>query len=237
MNPTVADALAGARYQAPVALSHKSVLVIGAAGRLGERVLTRLLGDSRYQRIYVLAVNKMPTTEPKLFPMLGSEWHSQIDDVIAIVDDGTQPHMASTRKRTEIFSSVAIDAVLSLAQQAKALGTKRFMLVTPTEILLRPAAIYAQLANLMEVELHQLGFESLLLVRPSDHEVRQRQSGLAARFWGALVNTATGLMMGPKFTPLSLDSTARAIALVLNDDTPGLQIVETERMQQLLQQR
>ncbi len=61
--PTISDALAGARYQAPAQKLKQSVLLAGAASRLGERILARLLGSSEYQRIHVLAsdaLDRMP---------------------------------------------------------------------------------------------------------------------------------------------------------------------------------
>lgn len=61
--PTVADALAGARYQAPRPNNQKTVLLAGAAGRLGERILARVLGAQEYQRIFVLASEEMRSTD------------------------------------------------------------------------------------------------------------------------------------------------------------------------------
>ncbi len=234
MTPTVADALAGARYLVPGKARQKTVLVVGAAGRLGERVLVRMLGAPGYHKIYVLAANDMPSTEAKLCPITLSSWTTQIDDVIAVVSESTEPSVGLPRKRTEIFSSLSADTVLSLAQQAKALGARRFILVTPTDVLAQPAAIYAQLSNLMEARLHHIGFESLVLVRPSDFEVRNRQSGFVKRFWSILSNTAAGLMVGLKHTPLSLEDTARAIVYLLNDDAPGLRIIEIDHLHNVL---
>lgn len=236
MPPTATAALAGAGYQPPASTTRKTVLLAGAAGKLGERILARLLGMPEYQRIYVLSVSEMPSTEPKLFPMTAAQWTGQIDDVIAVVDDsGSADQAHAGIKHTDIFSSLVPDAILPLAQHAKASGASRFMLVTPIGILLQPAALHAQLASPMEVQLHQVGFDSLLIVRPSDHETRQRHTGLAQRFWGMLINTATGLLAGARHAPMSVDGTARAIALALQDSTPGLRILETDHLQRLLQ--
>jgi hypothetical protein len=179
--PGVTDALAGARYQPPLIRNGKSVLLLGAAGRLGERILVRLLGTPEYRRVHVMAEDAMPSTEPKLSPLTDADWTMPIDHVIAVVSEHPETVIPVSRKRTEIYSLLSPSAVLPLAQRAGALGVSRFMLVTPTDVLSRPAAIYAQLANLMEAELHRIGFDSLLLVRPSDHEIRLRQGGPGAR--------------------------------------------------------
>ena len=232
--PTVADALAGARYQAPRPNNQKTVLLAGAAGRLGERILTRVLGAQEYQRIFVLASDEMRSTEAKLTALSFDQWRHRIDHVIAVVADAGTHAMPHGRKRTEIFSSLTPDQVLSVAQRAKSLGVSRFMLVTPINVLSQPAAVYAQLANLMEADLHQLGFESLLLVRPSDHEIRQRQSNVARRIMAMIVDTTRGLMMGLKHTPLSLENTARAVVQVMIESKNGLHVIETDRLHQLL---
>jgi uncharacterized protein YbjT (DUF2867 family) len=232
--PTVTDALAGARYQAPDKASKKTILLAGAAGRLGERILGRLLAAQEYQRIYVLASEPMRSTEAKLTALTHEEWNHHIDHVIAVVSEGTRDAPIQIRKRTEVFSSLSPDSVLPLAQHAKSLSASRFMLVTPTNVLSQPAAVYAQLANLMESDLHQLGFESLLLVRPSDYEIRLQRSSFAIRLMRLLADTASGLMAGLKHTPLSLDNTARAVVRVIADSPSGLTIIERDRLHEIL---
>jgi uncharacterized protein YbjT (DUF2867 family) len=232
--PTVADALAGARYQAPDETRGKTVLLAGAAGRLGERVLARLLGTQEYQRIYVLASEGMRSSESKLTTLTMDDWQCRVDHVIAVVGTGAHGTAVVGRKRTEIFSSLSADQVLALAQRAKSQDVARFMLVTPTDVLTQPAAVYAQLASLMEADLHQLDFESLLLVRPSDYEIRQRRSSIAKRLMTMVVDTATGLMVGLKHTPLSLEDSARAVVRAMLDSANGLNIIETDRLHQIL---
>lgn len=232
--PTVADAIAGARYQAPTQTEKKSVLVAGAAGRLGERVLGRVLAAPEYDRIHVLASEVMPSTEAKLTALRESEWNYRVDHVIAVISEQVDGAALTSRKRTEVFSALEAEQVVPLALQAKSLGVSRFMLVTPTNILLRPSAIYAQLANLMEAELHRIGFDALLLVRPSDHEMRQRQKGLPLRMLSLLIDTVTSLMAGTGHTPLSVEETARAAVRAMQDNRHGLCILEPEQLHQIV---
>jgi uncharacterized protein YbjT (DUF2867 family) len=231
---TVADALAGARYQAPRRSRHKTVLIAGASGRLGERILAQALAAQHYQRIYVLTSDAMPSTEAKLTALRQADWTETVDDVIAVVGEHDQVGMRSTSGRTGIFSTLTADQLMPLAFHAKSLGVARFMLVTPTNILLQPSAVYSQLSNLMEADLHQVGFEALLLVRPSDHEIRQRHKDLPARVLGLLIDTVTGLMAGAKHSPLSIENIARAAVRALQDSGPGLSIIEPDRLRQLI---
>lgn len=231
--PTVADALAGARYLPPAATNAKTVLLVGAAGRLGERVLVRLLGTAEYRRVYVMAEDAMQSTEPKLAPLVSTEWDHPIDHVIAVVSEDASAGSTIFRKRTEIYSSLQPAEVMPLARQAASLGVSRFVLVTPTDVLSQPSAVYAQIANLMEVELHQIGFQSLLLVRPSDSEVRRRHGTLGERMVHVLVNTMAGLMVGAKHAPLSLDKTARAIVHAVLDAPLGINVIEHAHLHRL----
>lgn len=232
--PTVNDAIAGARYQAPMQSERKSVLVAGAAGRLGERVLARVLGAQDYHQIYVLASDAMPSTEAKLTALRQSEWASGVDHVIAVISEHDNGSALPARKRTDVFAALTAEQVVPLALQAKSLGVSRFMLVTPTNIHSQPSAVYAQLANLMEAELHRIGFDSLLLIRPSDHEIRQRQKGLPMRLLSLLIDTVTGLMVGAKHTPLSIEDTARATVRAMQDSSLGLSIFEPDRLHELI---
>jgi hypothetical protein len=232
--PSVADALAGAQFQAPAKAVKPTVLIAGADSRLGERILERVLGSGAYSRIHVLTADAMPSTEKRLDAVTLDEWTVRVDHVIAVVDD-RDPAQASPipRKRTEIFSALAIEDVPELARRADALGVRRFMLVTPLDPWSRPAALYAQLSNAMEAELHRLSFEALLLVRPSRQGGRRRQGHLVQRFLGLLIDTMRGMMVG-KHPPMTLDSTAQAIVKALFESPAGLTIVETERLHEVL---
>lgn len=233
-NPSLTDALAGARYSAPVSNSKKTVLVAGAAGRLGERILTRLLGSSELNAVYVLAADVVPSTEAKLTAVTQAAWCHRVDHVIAVVSERIDDSLVIRRKRTEIFSALVVDDVLALARHAKSLGVTSFTLVTPHDVLSQPSAIYAQLSNMMESDLHQIGFDSLVLVRPSDHEIRRRTGSFAKRFFSTVIDTASGLMVGLRHTPLSLEDTARGIVRAMLDSAQGLNIIETDRLHALL---
>jgi hypothetical protein len=232
--PSVADALAGAQFQALAQAKRPTVLIAGADSRLGERILERLLGSGDYSRIHVLAADAMRSTESRLTALTFDEWTTRVDHVIAVIDDRDSGHAhLMPRKRTEIFSSLAIDNVPELARRAEALGVARFMLVTPTDPWSRPAAMYAQLDNVMEAELNRLRFESLLLVRPAHHDMRRRSGHFGERFLKLLLDTMKGLMAG-KHPPMTLDNTAQAIVRAMFESPAGLTILETERLHELL---
>jgi hypothetical protein len=232
--PTISDALAGARYEQPSGKPAKSALIAGAADRLGERVLAHMLAAPEYRRIYALASNPMASTESKLATVSMADWSFPIDDVIAIPSEEAAHPALQARKRTEVFSRLATEQIVPLARLAKAAGARRFMVVSPINVWSQPAAVYAGLANLMETELHLIGFESLVLVRPSDHESRPRPRGLARRLLSLMIDTATGLMMGLRHTPLSVDDTARAAVLAMQQCAQGLTVIETDHLHGLL---
>jgi hypothetical protein len=234
ISPTIADALAGARFSVPVTTAAKSVLVAGAAGRLGERVLAQVLGAQEYRRIFVLASDAMRSTESRLIALSTSAWDFPIDHVIAVVSDGVPLVSSASRKRTEIFLPLSPEQVLPLARQAKEHGASRFMLVTLTDSMAQPGALHAQLGSMLEMDLHSIGFESLLIVRPSLHEMRRHQGDFVRRLMVLMIDTARGLMAGLKHAPLTLEDTARAIVWTLRGGTQGLSIIETERLHQIL---
>lgn len=233
--PTVADALAGARY-APASAAGKTALVAGASSKLGERVLGRLLSSPAYRRVYALAANPMPSSEPKLMALSVAEWDFPIDDVIAVVDAAAGGPAFSARQRSAAFTGLPLQELMPLARSARLKGAPCFMAVTPINVLAQPAALYGGLANLMEAELHQLGFASLFPVRPSDRELHRRRRGIVKRLIGVLADTTGSLMAGQRHAPLSVDDTARAIVRALQEE-PGkrkLTIIETDHLHGLL---
>jgi|GEM_PF-6232187 len=236
--PSVADAIAGAQHPGQRAPKKPTVLVAGAAGRLGERILSRLLGSGDYSRIYVLANDDMRSTESRLTAVTLDHWNERVDHVIAVVEDrdaGGLAHIA--RKRTDIFSALEAAEVPAIAQRAESLGVARLMVVTPGDPGARPAAIYAQLANVMEADLARLQFEALLLVRPAGLGGAAARpsgfSGLAQRFLHLLLDTARGLMVG-KHPPLSLENAARAIVTAMFASAPGIHVIEPEKLHAFL---
>lgn len=176
----------------------------------------------------------MPSTEAKLTALRQSEWTETVDDVIAVVGEHESNTAPSVSGRTGIFSTLTAEQIIPLARRAKSLSVSRFMLVTPTNSLFRPSALHAQLSNLMEADLYEVGFEALLLVRPSDHENRQRRADLPARVLGLLVDTVTGLMAGARHAPLPIESIAQAAVRALRDSGPGLSILEPDRLRQYI---
>ncbi|MDB5798553.1 MAG: Nucleoside-diphosphate-sugar epimerase [Paucimonas sp.] len=238
--PSLDQALAGARFTPPVAESRsRTVLLAGAAGRLGERMLARLLGCPTYCRIQVLADAPMPSTERKLGVVVASACDFTVDDLVLVVSGDAaapsrQPGAPGRGLRTQVYSACPMEAVLPMARQARAAGVSRLMLVTPVHVLGQPAALYAQIATLAEAELHQMGFESLVLVRPTDLALRARRSGWGARLFGLVLDTATGLLTGLRHTPLSIDDIARGAVLALQAAPSGLTIIESAQLQEIL---
>jgi len=230
---TVADALAGARY-APSQHAGKTALIAGAAHKLGEQVLNRLLSNPAYRRVYVLASNSLPSTEPKLTALQATDWNFQIDDVIAVVSEEVREPAYVARQRTAVFTPLLIQELMALARLARAKGAMRFMSITPINVLMQPAALHGGLASLMESELHQLGFSSLFLVRPSDRELCKKRLGIAERLLGLLIDTASGLMAGHRHRSLSIEDMARAVTLALQEDEGGLKIIEIDHLHTLL---
>jgi hypothetical protein len=211
----------------------KTVLIAGAASRLGERILTRALGAPNYREVFVLGTDDMPSTEPKLNVITEAAWSSPIDHVIVVVGTGQAPAVSTNGRRTDVFSPITADQVLPLARHARALGATRFMLVTPIDVLLQPAVLRSRVGNMMEADLHAMGFESLLLVRPSDTELRQRRGGPIQRLLRLVVDSATGMMTSQRYASVSVENMARAIVHAIQEDRAGLSVIETEQLQAL----
>lgn len=235
------QALAGAQFTPPAAgQTARSVLLAGAAGRLGERILARLLGDMAYQTIHVLADIPLASTERKLRAVALPDWNFPVHDLVAVVSEpdagaGTPgAGLARHGTRTGVYSPLHAGQLPDLARRARQLGVRRLMLVTPVDVLGQPSALHARIATLAEVELHQLGFESLILVRPGDHALRRQRRGLPSKVLGLLLDTVTGLMVGLRHAPLSVDDIARSAVDALAEEGEGLRILESDSLQERL---
>lgn len=164
------------------------VLLIGATGHVGSRVLSRLLGDPRFG--LVVAPTRRPlTASPKLLnpvvdfqalPVDADWW--DVDAVILAV--GTT--MAKARSR-EAFREVDHDLPLTCAQLAHGRGATTLALNSAMGANPSSEFFYNRTKGELERDLIALGFRSTTLVRPGLIGGERAEYRLAERAAGFLL--------------------------------------------------
>jgi hypothetical protein len=168
---------------APRAKAAKPRLIVaGATGALGNEVLRRLAGSSRFAQTRVLAKEPMATSLAQVSilemaddlqawqPMAGSD----AADVGVVMFE--PPRLYYERERA--LWTPAPEQLLALAQWLRHCGVHTLVVVVPHAQGRLPDAIKRGFANLDEQALAALGFERLLLVRSA-----QKTATAAAQGW------------------------------------------------------
>ena len=169
-NPTpyapASTAWAGADAAAAEAVAARAVVVAGASGLVGREILQGLLADESVVAVHSLGRRELALSHPKLtqhrvdfkalpaLPRVGE----------AFVALGTTIKVAGSQ---QAFRAVDFDAVIAVAKAARAAGAKRLGVVSAMGANARSAIFYNRVKGETEEALAALGFETLVIARPS----------------------------------------------------------------------
>lgn len=170
-NPTpyapASTAWAGAGAAAAgAAVAARIVAVAGASGLVGREILQGLLADESVAAVHSLGRRELPLTHPKLtqhrvdFKALPAL--PRVDE--AFIALGTTIKVAGSQ---QAFRAVDFDAVVAVAKAAKAAGAKRLGVVSAMGASGRSPIFYNRVKGEMEEALSALGFDALVIARPS----------------------------------------------------------------------
>lgn len=145
----------------------RSVLIAGASGLVGREILQGLLADDSVAAVHSLGRRELPLQHPKLtqhrvdfskalpaLPRVGE----------AFVALGTTIKVAGSQ---QAFRAVDFDAVVAVAKAAKAAGATRLGVVSAMGADPRSRIFYNRVKGEMEAALSELGFDTLVMARPS----------------------------------------------------------------------
>lgn len=202
----------------------RTALLMGAGGRLGERMLDQLLGQPAYDKVYAWSRQPVSGTVLKLVSVETPD-ALRADDVYCVVG-----HADDHLRRTEAYQTVAEEDVLALAQRVLANGAQRFILVTPVSAFSQPAALHNKLQNVAELELAALPFESLLVVRPSTWGMGRSQEGWFSRMVRGAIDQITNTMVGKRNMPMTAQRVAEVTVAHAVNARRGVTILEPDQL-------
>lgn len=141
-------------------------LVAGATGLVGQAILKLLLADQRYGAVHVVGRRAPSIQHPKLMVHISASLTEfscpLIDDVFIAL--GTTIKVAGSR---DAFKAIDGDAVVAIASKAKAAGATRLAVISAMGASAQSGVFYNRVKGEMEAAIGQLGFETLIIARPS----------------------------------------------------------------------
>ena len=144
----------------------RTALVAGATGLVGREILQGLLADDGVSAVHALARRPLALQHPKLsthvvdftaLPALPAVDETYLALGTTIKVAGSQP----------AFRAVDVDANLAVAQAARAAGCRRLGLVSAMGADAGSSIFYNRVKGELEMALAQLGFDALVIARPS----------------------------------------------------------------------
>jgi uncharacterized protein YbjT (DUF2867 family) len=191
----------------------RRVLLAGASGLVGGEILRGLLADDTVATVDVLARRAVQVEHPNL--------RAQVVDFTALpalppLDEaylalGTTIKLAGSQAA---FRAVDVDANLAVARAARAAGARKLGLVSAIGADARSRVFYNRVKGELEVAVGELGFEALVIARPSLLLGNRGALGQPARFGehvGAMLAGVLRPLIPAHYRPIRAVDVARAL--------------------------
>lgn len=212
------------------------LLIAGATGVLGNEVLRRLVGSSRFGVTQVLAREPITaglrgvrtTLVPSDAPQ---EWPPAAADTAVILFD--PPRLFYERERA--LWTPTPQQLLPLARWMRAGGVRTLAIVLPHAPGQLPEALKRGLATLDEQAIASLGFERLLILRSAQKPPEPRHPNVFAR----LAHWMLGIfkyMVPSSEQPVRAAKVAELLNVALDLAPPGIHVAPPELVWQAAQQ-
>lgn len=219
----------------------RAVLLAGATGLVGGRVLARLLAQAGGLRVLALVRRPLAQEHPRLRTLVGA-WDAA--SIAAALEGasleayacclGTTIRQAGSR---EAFLAVDRDLVLSLGEIAHALGARQALMVSSVGASAQSGNFYLRVKGEAERGLAGQGFERVDFLRPGlllgERSEDRRAEGLGQR----LAPLTNPLMRGPlrRYRAIDADVVAGAMVSLIGRPQPGRLIHEYDALNQMNQ--
>ena len=215
-------------------VSARVALVAGATGLVGRAVLTLLLADERYSAVHVVGRRAPDVKHAKLVVHISlslTDWVCPaVDDVFIAL--GTTIKIAGSKAA---FKAIDGNTVVAIAAAAKAQGATCLAVVSAMGASARSSVFYNQVKGEMEAAVSQLGFESLVIARPSllagDRSALKQPERVAEKFSLVAFKLLKPLIPA-NYRSVSASSVARAMVSTLQTAGSGKHVLLSGDMQQ-----
>lgn len=218
-----------------------TVVITGASGVVGARVLHHLLARPGISRVTALGRRPLAQKHGRLVSTVvdlkdDNAVALEIPDAASVAFCCLGTTMAKAGSK-EAFRAVDFDAVVSFGRACQHKGVKRFFLVSSLGASAKSSNFYLKTKGEAEDALSGLGFEQLTVVRPSflDDEGSRSEARLGERI-ALPVARAIFSIVGKtsRYAPVSVDVVGRALVALAFDGSAGhFRVVESDELHKL----
>lgn len=199
------------------------VLLLGATGLVGSKVLHLLLDDPSINSVNILARRSTEVQNSKLKEFIGPlnemekfEEAFKVDVVLCCL--GTTIKKAGSK---ENFKQVDYEFPLVAAKMAKKMGVKSYGVITALGSNTKSPFFYNKVKGEIENALRGLNFENLFIIRPSLIVGDRNESRFAEEIGIAMVKVLNPLFLGPlrKYAGSKVEDIANLMLALTKDSS------------------
>ena len=217
-----------------MAVNHgRVVLVAGATGLVGREILAALLADKTVAAVHCIGRRAIDVKHPKLtshvvelnaLPTL-----PKVDECFIAL--GTTIKVAGSQAA---FQAVDLDAVVAVASAALSSGAKKLGVVSAMGADARSRVFYNRIKGEMEQSLARMGFNSLVIARPSlidGDRAALGQSERAGEGVGLLLARGLRPLLPANYRAIPARDIAHALIRAVQAGLPGVVTLLSGQMQ------
>lgn len=214
-----------------MASEKRTALVIGGTGLVGREVVTQLLTSEKYNQVKVLVRKSLDISHPKFVSIPFDFNHP--DASLLIADDifcclGTTLKKAGSK---EAFYQVDYTYPFEIAKIALSNGAKRFAIITSMGADSKSMFYYNRVKGEIEDSLKQLGYEALLIFRPSLLLGNRAESRFGEKI-GKRFSLFFKSIIPTKYRAIEAQKVAKAMVSITSSNVKGMLIYELDLMQE-----
>lgn len=214
-----------------------NVLIAGATGLVGRKLLFKLLMDDHISRVIALVRNSTRQRHPKLqelvanFDELENYQHDlKVDTVYCCL--GTTMKKAGSRDQ---FYQVDYKYPLHLAELTLQNGARQYNLVTAMGANKKSIFFYNRVKGEVEEAITKLNFKNINIYRPSILVGERKERRLGEKIGIGIAKLIDPIMIGPlkKYRAIRGEHVAEAMLKVSLMDQQGVQIYSSDQLQKI----
>lgn len=224
----------GAAMAVEMAADHARVaLVAGATGLVGQEILADLLADKAYASVHVLSRRALPRKHAKIVEHIvdfgALPTLPRVDDCFIAL--GTTIKTAGSQAA---FKAVDLTAVEAVARAALAAGASKLGVVSAMGADADSRVFYNRIKGEMETSLAGMGFQSLVIARPSmldGHREALKQASRPGERLGLQAMRFLKPLIPPNYRAIHAKDVANALVGAIKTAKPGVSTLLSGEMQ------
>lgn len=211
--------------------THKTALVLGASGLIGNLLTHRLVDSPIYSNVKVLVRKSLSWQHPRLQEVQFDFDHpngllAQADDIFCCL--GTTIKKAGSR---ENFRKVDYQYPMDIARLGLTNGAQQFAIVTAMGANPASSIFYNRVKGEVERDLAALNYPTLLIFRPSLLFGDRSENRFTERIASGVMRLFSPLIPA-KYKGIDADKVANAMLLTMQQELTGKHVFESDVLQE-----